>query len=185
MNYLTVQDRKNGYVAYVHPRQGFAVSLSVPERDGDWSVECFSEYFVLERSEIKKGFKTFWFQQLYDLKEWAKVSSVYLAEVMMQFKGTPPPKSGDRYKTKSMYVVLQGKNEDQRNTLTLINPVCTTIRMSPHQLLEVVIFDHNSLATDYECLVDQIIRTNSPNLKLNQIASKAVSHIMANGQFTD
>jgi len=186
MSYLKVPDpRTDGHVIYLHPRQGFHLELSLNGADSDWNVECFSPYFVLAKSEVNKGTKNFYFQQIYDLKKWAKVSSVQLAEVLLQFKGTPSSYHPDVYKSKSLYVVLLGEEEDQRNTLTLINPICTHVRVAPHQLLEIVLFDSDSLETEYDCIQDHVIEPAAPVLDIDQISSKTVVHKWVNSGYED
>jgi hypothetical protein len=180
MSFLTVTDpRHDGQVIYVHPRQGFCVELSIPP-DSDWSVECFSEYFVLTKTCIEKGVKKYWFTQLFDLKAWARVSNVQIAEVYLQFKGKAPDYDQERFKNKTIYVVLQAEHADQRDTITLINPVCTRVRVAPHQLLEVVLYDTNSHEITYQAMIDQIIKMGGPHLEMEEIA-----HKVENARFVD
>ena len=149
---LTVPDPKSdGHVVFLHPRQGFKLELSIPTDDlgADWQVESFGPFLVLEKSITTKGVKIFWFQQVFDLKAWAKVSSVQIQEFLLTYKGNH--RDEQRFKNKSIYVVLTGHNEEQRNTLTIVNPAVAKIKLAPHQLLEVVLFDPDVCDVSYKC----------------------------------
>lgn len=185
MNILNVKDpRHDGFVVYVHPRQGFSLELSLPPDVGegeDWRVEIFSDYFALASSGFKNGCRVFEFKQLYDLSDWAAVSSVQLAELLINWRGA----KRDGYGMRNLYVVLRGKKQEQRDTLTVINPVCTKVRIAPHQLLEVVIFDYDGKERGYIDLIDLCIDPDKPYLEIEKIATKQVAFALENGQFRD
>lgn len=185
MNTLTVKyPSHDGYVMYVHPRQGFCIELPFPTdagADDDWKVEIFSDYFALESSGFHQGRKLYKFKQLYDLSGWARVSSVQIAEVFVQWKGA----KREDYKNRTMYAILQGKTQEQRDTLTVVNPICTKVRIAPHQLLEVVIFDNDTSERKYTDLIDFCIEGDKPYLEIEKIATKTVVNVMDNGEFRD
>lgn len=121
----------------LYPNQDLRVVLSQDSED----VQVFltSEYLRLSREETdKKGNHVYHFVQQYDLTEWANISSAYLGEVAVLRK--------DRIA--SVCIMLEGQDAHNKNMVTVINPIGSEIKIEPHQVLEVVVFDCEGQAED-------------------------------------
>ncbi len=190
MKYLKVKDPKSNYqLIYLNPRQGLCLELSYPlgvGADEDWKVELFSEFMVEEKKEKETGRRFFYFIQPFDMKDWAKVSNVYLAEISIAWVGQKRPYK--EFETRHISVVLQAGNRVQRDILTVVNPIYNHVRMYPHQTLEVVIFDEKNSQPDYKVQYINGEHTSSSgniNLAVESINEKLVVQKWKDGRFTN
>lgn len=118
------------HLVRLYPNQDLRVVLSQDSED----VQIFltSRFLRLSREEQdKKGNRVYHFVQQYDLSEWAAVSSAYLGEVAILRKNS----------ISSVCVMLEGQNAHNRDMITVVNPIGSEIKIEPHQVLEVVVFD--------------------------------------------
>lgn len=184
MNNLKIKDPKNdGYIVYVHPRQSFSLELSMPDDPAeydDWQVEIYSDYFFIDNFGFYNGCKIYNFTQFYDLSEWAKISNVQIAEVLIRWKGAKKP----GFESRNLFVVLQGHKGEQRDIVTVINPIATTVKIQPHQLLEVVVFDHDGVKRTYNDNIHLSPKANQ-NLYIEKIGTKRVKHVLDYGKYQD
>ncbi len=183
MNTVRVKNPKHdGYVVYLHPRQGFSLELDLPSditEDDDWQVQVYGEHFAQPSSGFIDGKKIYEFIQLFDLSSWAKISSVQIAEISIFWKGAKRP----GFENRKIFVVLQGDGPEQRDIITLVNPACTQVRISPHQVLEVVVFDNETTPHKYVDYIDFCVDTNKPYLEIEKIGIKKVVYFLENGVY--
>lgn len=114
------------------PNQEF--SLVVSSYNKDVQVAVTSDYFRMTHEESgKDGSRIFYFAQIYDLSDWAKISQVYLGEVSLFTKDT----------FSSLCVVLDTRDAFQPDVVTVINPIGNELKIESHQVLEVVLYDED------------------------------------------
>lgn len=186
MSTLKIKNPKNDSIIYVHPCQEISLELSFPDNpieDDDWNVNIYSDYLAMTSSGVFNQSKIYKFTQLYDLTSWSKVSSVQIAEIFIQWKGL----KRDKYTNHTIYVVLQGQKAEQRDVVTVINPICAGVRIGPHQLLEVIVFENNTKSTtiNHTDTIDFCIEPDKPYLEIEKIATKHVTHVLENAQYRD
>lgn len=187
MNFLGKSNpQSNGQTVFLHPRQGLHLELTLPV-DCEWHVDMHGNFLALESSCIKDGCKHLYYQQLFDLKEWSKHSSVQIGELNLRFQGNPPKGfPPEIFTNKTIAIVLQGKADAQKDILTIINPVCVETKMAAHQTLEVVIFDESS-AGDYEALMDEILLPDAKDqeISLKEVRREKTVHRLEYGEYRD
>lgn len=113
------------------PNQSFQIRL-----DG-WfeavDVDYTSRLFSLrdETHDAATGTRTLFFEQNLDLTLWSKVSNVFLGEIVVLGRTT----------TCSVCVVLDSTNPCKDFITTAVNPLGAELKIEPHQVLEVVLYD--------------------------------------------
>jgi hypothetical protein len=185
MNNVKVKNPKHdGYIVYLHPRQGMDLELTLPTNlleDDDWKVEIYSEYMDYSAFWFFHGSKIYEFKQKYDLTSWSKISNVQIAEIFIKWKGA----ARQKFPNRKIFVVLQGESAEQQEVLTIINPISTAVRMAPHQLLEVVTYDNDDNELSFTDEINMCIEINKPYLEIEKIAVKKVTHINDDGIYRD
>ena len=122
-----VNPLSDNHLVHLHPNQGFMVMISAWV--GLVDVDYNSDFFDLsEEEKLRDGTRIFHFSQKYDLTQWYKAGSVYLGEVVLVGAQT----------CSSLCVSLESKKTD---LFTVINPFGTELKIHPHQILEVVLYD--------------------------------------------
>lgn len=117
----------DNHVVCLHPNQPFLVLVSPWVGLVDMQFE--SDFFELaEEEKLRDGTVLMMFRQKFDLSSWAKVGSIYLGTVLIV----------GGHVAASLCVVLESSKTD---VFTVVNPQGTEVKIHPHQLLEVVLYD--------------------------------------------
>ena len=132
-----VDPTTENHIAKVYPNQEIHIVIS--DCKDDCQVFLTSEYLRLDSAEdnSNKQKKIYRFVQTYDLEEWANISSAYLGEITI-LKKDPETK---REFISSVNVMLHGQECHNTNVVTVVNPIGSTIKVEPHQVIELVVFD--------------------------------------------
>ncbi len=118
---------------FLEPGQRFEVLFS---RDNkiyeDLSIVIKSPYIIHERADAFLEGKLFRFCQRYDLKEWSKVSTTFLGEILVR--------GSNNFESK-ICVFMRASNACKENIVTVVNPDNHTIKIQPYQIIEVVCYN--------------------------------------------
>lgn len=126
----------DNHLVPLHPNQGFVVVIS--SWNGLRDIDYSSQYFELRNTEhTRDGTTIFYFKQKYDLSQWATIGSVYLGEVVIVADGVAA----------SLCVMLTSSTTD---VVTVVNPCGAEVKIHPHQILEVVVYD-SSFHGSWQC----------------------------------
>ena len=128
---LNIQDPTSlQHLARVHPGQDICLSLDL-ERYEQLKVELASDHLSFEGACEKEGRKLYSFSLKEDVKDWDRYSSCMLGEIWVDAKDL----------ISKVIVVLNATQEGKSDQITVINPDCYDVRVSPHQVIELVVFD--------------------------------------------
>ena len=164
------------------PNQGFTIRLDewFEAVDVDWT----SKFFVMkeESHDLDTGSRTLIFEQRLDLTMWSKVSNVYLGEVIILGRTT----------TCSVCVQLDSTNPCKSFVTTAVNPIGAEIKIEPHHVMEVVLFDRHLGEGDqwdvhiaaggglsYECLGYECLRPSA--MKMSMWAMRSSDEVYFTG----
>lgn len=140
------------------PNQDLIVTVSSWMKIVD--LDFTSSYFTLDRTdELKDGTKIFYFKQLYDLTAWAALSNVYLGSITVV---------AEEYAS-TICVFLKSEID----IMTVINPNGCEVKLPPHHILEVVLYDTENPMVTWNFNRNMPFPSNSINNNLN---FKVLSH---------
>lgn len=134
------------HTSRLYPRQPLIIMLRKPSMflenvsdDAEFKVSAYSEFLIIEEMEedTETGDKVFTINQKFDLSGWAEYGEVLLGEINITLHNNNHAKA-HKQNYKSSICVIQHGRED---TLTVVNPVAHTVKVEPHQLLEIVCFE--------------------------------------------
>lgn len=120
------------HVVNVHPKQPVLLRL---DRSMYPDAEIVPSDGFITKSEVvnKEGITFCQIEQTIDASEWAQFSSCYLGNVWV----------GSKKESANLLLVLQGENQRKRNHLTVVNPQFADVRVRPHTIMEIVLFDED------------------------------------------
>lgn len=133
----------NWHTALLFPCQSLIVKLRKPcvflkaSPEAEFDITLFSDFLIIERCEHteKTGDKVFRISPKYDLTAWVQFGQVLLGNICIRLINN---KCNDTENFSSNICVIQNSQSD---VLTVVNPVGNTVKMKPHQILEVVCFE--------------------------------------------
>lgn len=129
----------DGHAVRLQSCQAFQLILTKNSNEF-YDVELNSEYLIIEKIErvFNNGIEKeiYFISQKYDLSSWAKISNVFLGNVIVSRKQqTESVPVGYQ-----ICVYLNCVNESKQKVVTVINPNNHLIKIEPSSLLEIVIF---------------------------------------------
>lgn len=171
-------------VARIHPRQGLVVDMAYPHDRAvgeEWVVDVRSPYLALLASTSEPFSRKFLVDQIYDLKVWARSSQVYLGEVVVSWMGRPREGVAGQ---QSIGVFLAGARIGSRPVVTVINPADAVVRLNPHEILEVIVFDPAHYHRSFVHRIDHLRPLNQDRLNLVAGHKESVTYrVDDSGQF--
>jgi hypothetical protein len=121
------------HLVYLHPGQHLVLSLDRNDDDKKPVVEMSGDMLEMEGS-MREGVRDWFFIKPHDwTASWAEYSSTFMGEIWIDAQGSL-----------SRLIVIQGcTNRAKADHYTVINPDCWDVRVRPHNILEVVLYDLN------------------------------------------
>lgn len=166
MKAIIIKQPKNSQVVHLHPRQPFTITMPLPanrDKNEVWSSFLPSDYITPVKTVTDDNRMLFSYVQLYDLKKWSHHSCVHLGTIKLSWRGEKRGELYDPAKVITVYVILQAKKVDHHNRLVVINPINEDVRLLPHQILEVVLFNDGDSFNREAPAVDLSNATNEIN----------------------
>jgi hypothetical protein len=105
------------------PNQDFVIFL--PTIEANYNDLCVQSHFFRLTQTTLHSFK---FSQIADLSSWTAGSRVYLGDVLLDVQNHRP--------VSNLSVILEG---EQKNAITVVNPIGNQLKVDVNQLIEVVI----------------------------------------------
>jgi hypothetical protein len=129
-----------GHLVRLMPRQSFEVICTKQESYDDFNVCVLGDFLILTDVYVEDDKTTFRFKQKYDFTEWAKISALFLGNVIVVKNG------GEEPVRVTMCVYCQPTNSCKANVLTVINPDDQLVKIEPNQVLHLVVYDSQEQA---------------------------------------
>lgn len=119
------------HLVWLQPGQSLVVRLS-KETYQNSKVETSNGHMKVLTCEEKEEEREYLFIQDEMVPEWSAYSSCFLCDIWIDSDAV----------TAKLVVMLACHNEAKDNFVTAINPDCTDLRLRPHDILEVILYDH-------------------------------------------
>lgn len=132
------------------PRQSIRLVLSRPETifskvnaDAKYEIILNSDFFYIESFEDynSKDQLVYIIAQKYDLSQWAEHSQIFLGEIIVKLIDNTHEQADSCGYTGATIHVYHDALDNKSSILTVINPNNQTIKLEPHQTLELVCFE--------------------------------------------
>jgi hypothetical protein len=167
--------------------------LAKTSSDAKFNVNIHSDYLVLERYEHDPNTddKVFYISPKYNMAEWQEFGEVVLGEINISLEGNNHPEAKDQRYGCTICVVQQSPRSE---IVTVINPQSSTVKIEPHQILEVVCFETSwnkfkagqievpGLRDEWDH-VENDLANNEFDLKLKRIHYEIAGDTLRNGKF--
>lgn len=139
------------HTARLFPCQSLALVLSDPittghaciSKDAKFHVELQGDLLVIEKVDTnRKGQTVYTISPKFDFTEWSEYSEVFLGEVFVRIiNNNHPEKQNCSFSEASVCVYQATKEHKTENVLTIINPDGANVRVEPHKMLEIVVYE--------------------------------------------
>jgi hypothetical protein len=121
----------DGHSIRLMPCQSLEVVCTKQNPDDDFNVCILGGFLVLTNVLVEDTRVVFSICQKHDMTEWSKISTIFVGNVVV---------CGKKDKVR-LCVTCISTNEMKSNVLTVVNPDDQLVKMEPHQLLQIVVFD--------------------------------------------
>lgn len=118
------------HLVLLHPGQELVLSL---ERKGPDRaiVEVAGSLLKVTNSTHESHKEKFHIRPIDDYTEWSKYSACFLGEIWIE----------NQESLSKLVVVQDCRNKEKRSHLTVMNPDCYDVRVHPHHIIEVILYD--------------------------------------------
>jgi hypothetical protein len=147
------------HLVKLRPNQSFVLRLS--DSMGVTEVDSESHFFRLSDVTRKGEHQFFHFSQTAELFDWSLLSSVHLGDVVILLPD---------YRLVNLCIILESSNSLKKDVISCINPEGWHIKVLPHQVIELVLFDA-LCKEEWTCEVHE---GQDKQIKFEQICSQVI-----------
>ena len=140
---IRIVDPQTDHLIKVKAGQDITVHLT--NGLGNCELDVVSDYLKIHDKQIMKDRVVWRIVQKHDLSSWTSQNKTHLGDIAILFEKKNEKDVSDDYACSTLSVVLEPNSQvKDNNTLTVVNPKVSQIRVSPDEMLEVVCSDDNS-----------------------------------------